>query len=820
MGIPPKHNRQLRAAIASALFGTGLGHAPDARADDTPAGAESPTGSRSVSSRDLEEIIVTATRRAESVFNVPYNISATTEQQLDAAGVVDFSKLQQIVPGLVYNGGGIREGGSQNGFILRGLNTDRTSISDTPSLTVAPVSVYIDDTPVFANLHLTDIARVEVLRGPQGTLYGNGSVGGTIRFIYNEPDPSAFAGQIQVDTSHTNHADGENYTLAGVVNIPLADALALRVSGGHTFENGFIDAKNLFVLDASGVPILRTPGAITTSLPVTYSQKDVDNSELTYLHAALKYTTGPFKVLLSFHYQDESAAGESADTEGTGQVPTAFSSAVTPGFLNDGFDAAVPPNYGEYQTGIFLREPYHRHIDLTALELSGDFGFSTVTSSSSYLVNDSDAVQDLSGGYQTNLGVFYSGFPRLTVPSYRDTTEHTFTEEVRWVSTTAGPFNWVLGAFYQDQKQFFGQQDDVLGWSTFATALYGVPITTNTAFEYDRWMHFRDAAIFGELTYNVTDRLQVTGGVRGFDQQLDISTITRLPICGAFCSNDGTDPEGTTLGSEDSTHRRVLGKFNASYHLTPDTMLYATASEGYRRGGANGVPTAGQFAQNAGFVAFGPDTVRNYELGVKGTPLRTFQFTADLFQEDWNKPQLNILTPLGAFYAAVNGNTARSRGTELSLKSEVSSDLSLSAAYTYTDAKLSSAFVVAGTTFGADGTRLPGVPRSQASLGVDYRRPVSAEYTVIVHADTAYRSEVPVALPGSLGGSATVPGFWMSNANVGLEHDVWRAILYVDNLSNARGVTTVIPPAATGPRQDVNWLSRPRTVGIRLRYKF
>ena len=818
MGIPAKHNSLLRAAIASALFGTSAGHV--ARADDATTAADSAASSRSASSTDLEEIVVTATRRAESVFNIPYNISATTGQQLDAAGVVDFSKLQQVVPGLVYNGGGIREGGSQNGFILRGLNTDRTSTSDTPYLTVAPVSVYIDDTPVFANLHLTDIARVEVLRGPQGTLYGNGSVGGTIRFIYNEPDPSAFSGQLQADSSHTNHADGENYTLDAVVNIPLAETLALRISAGHTFENGFIDAKNLFVLDSSGVPVLRTPGAITTSLPVTYSQQDVDNSQQTYLHAAMKYTTGPFKALLSFHYQDEFAAGNSADTEGMGQVPTAFSSAVTPGFLNDGFDAAIPPVYGEYQTGIFLREPLHRHIDLTALELSADLGFSSVTSSSSYLVNDSDAVQDLSGGYQTNLGVLYSGFPRLAVPSYRDTTEHTFTEEVRWVSNTGGPLNWVLGAFYQDQKQFFGQQDDVLGWSTFASALYGVPITTSTAFEYDRWMSFRDAAIFGELTWNITDRLQVTGGLRGFDQQLDISTITRLPICGAFCSNDGTDPEGTTLGSDDSVHRRALGKLNASYHITSDTMIYATASEGYRRGGANGVPTAGLFAQNGGFVAFGPDTVRNYELGVKGNPQHKFQFTADLFQEDWNKPQLNILTPLGAFYAAVNGNTARSRGVELSVQSQVSSNLSLSAAYTYTQAELTSAFTVAGTTFGADGTRLPGVPLNQSSLGADYRRPLNAEFSLIAHADTDFRSAVLVALPGSLGGSAVVPGFWMSNANVGLEHDAWRAILYVDNLSNTRGVTTMIPPAAEGPRQDVNWLSRPRTVGVRLRYRF
>ena len=818
MGTTVRHNLLLRAAIASALFGTSV--AQPARADDAVAAADSPTSSRSAPSSELEEIIVTATRRAESVINIPYNISATTEQQLDEAGVVDFSKLQQVVPGLIYNGGGIREGGSQNGFILRGLNTDRTSTSDSPYLTVSPVSVYIDDTPVFANLHLTDIARVEVLRGPQGTLYGNGALGGTIRFIYNEPDPSAFSGSIQADTSHTNHSLGENYTIDGIVNIPLADALALRISAGHMFEDGFIEAKNLFVLDSAGVPVLRTPGAITTSLPVTYSQADVDDSEETYVHAALKYTTGPFKILLSEHYQDEYAAGQSGDTEGVGHVPTAFNSAVTPGFLNNGFDAAIPPVYGEYQTGIFVPQPYHRHIDLTALELTADFGFSTVTSSSSYLVNDSDAVQDLSGGYQTNLGAFYSGFPRLAVPSYRDTTEHTFTEEVRWVSAASGPLNWVLGAFYQDQRQFFSQQDDVLGWTTFASALYGVPITTDTAFQYDRWMRFRDAAVFGELTYNITDRLQVTGGLRGFDQQLDISTITQLPICGAACSNNGTDPLGTTLGSEDSSHRRVLGKLNASYHVTADTMLYATASQGYRRGGANGLPTAGLFAQNAGFVSFGPDTVLNYEIGVKGAPSRAFQFTADVFQENWNKPQLNILTPIGAFYAAVNGNKARSRGVELSVQSQISSDLTLSAAYTYTQAELTSTFEVADTTFGADGTRLPGVPLNEVSLGADYREPLSGTLNFIAHADTAYRGAVPVALPGSLGGSAVVPGFWMSNANLGLEQNAWRAVLYVDNLSNTRGITTMVPPAAEGPRQDVNWLSRPRTVGIRVRYKF
>jgi outer membrane receptor protein involved in Fe transport len=173
----------------------------------------------------------------------------------------------------------------------------------------------------------------------------------------------------------------------------------------------------------------------------------------------------------------------------------------------------------------------------------------------------------------------------------------------------------------------------------------------------------------------------------------------------------------------------VLGKLNTSYHLTSDLMVYLTASQGYRRGGANAVPTAGQFAQNPGFVAFQPDTVLNYELGLKGELGRTFKFTVDLFQEDWNKPQLNILTPVGAFYAAVNGNTARSRGVEVSLEERLSKELSVSTAYTYTDAELSSGFVVAGTTFGGDGTRLPGVPTNQLSLGADYLRPIGADYS-------------------------------------------------------------------------------------------
>ena len=807
-------------ATVCAILASAAGRPPDARAQaaDDDARARRATGAGLTQAPPLQEVIVTANRRTESVLKIPYNITATTEQQLQSAGVTDFSKLSQVVPGLVYDGGGIREGGSNNGFILRGLNTDRTSTGDLPNLTVAPVSVYLDDTPIFANLHIADIARIEVLRGPQGTLYGNGSLGGTIRFIYNEPDPSAFAARVESETSQTEHAGGLNDSISGMVNVPLADVLALRVSGGRTFEHGFIDAKNLFVLGPDGAPILRTPGAPLTSLPVTMSAKSIDDSEQTFVHAALKYAAGPIKAVFSVHHQEEWADGESGDTRGVGAVPTAFSSAVTRGFLNDGFDAAIPPVYGADQSGLFLREPYHRHINLESLEVSADFGFATLTSSSSYFDNASDSVDDLSGSYQTNLAAFYLGFPRLAVPALRNTSENTFAEEVRLVSVPHGPISWVLGLFYQNQRQHFDEVDEVLGWNTFASTLFGVPITEERAFIYDRQMKFQDMALFGELTYKLTNRWQVTGGLRGFDQHLDISTVTELPICGAPCSNSGSDPFGTTLGGNSNTHRRVLGKFDTSYSVTDNAMAYLTVSQGFRRGGANGVPTAGQFAQNSGFVSFSPDTVVNYELGLKGRR-GEFRYTADVFQVDWNKPQLNILTPVGAFYAAVNGDRARSRGVELSLDGQVSRNLNISASYTYTQAQLTSAFVVGGFTFGASGDPLPGVPKNQVALGADYARPLASEYSLIAHADAAYRSGVATQLPGSLGGPTNVAGFWMANANVGVEHAAWRVVLFVDNIFNERGVTTTLPEGALGPRHDVQWLSRPLTAGLRVAYK-
>src|SRR5262249_15267672 len=144
-------------------------------------------------------------------------------------------------------------------IIIRGMNVGQNNTGDLPGLTVPPVSTYINDTPIFVNLHISDVQRIEVLRGPQGTLYGNGSIGGTLRFIYNEPDPSAASFKVLADAGRSENAHGLNYNLEGVLNLPLTSALAFRVSAGHAFYDGVINGKNLYQLDPDGAPILGDP---------------------------------------------------------------------------------------------------------------------------------------------------------------------------------------------------------------------------------------------------------------------------------------------------------------------------------------------------------------------------------------------------------------------------------------------------------------------------------------------------------------------------------------------------------------------------------
>src|ERR1700734_4197132 len=249
----PRHRtRQLEtvasvtAAVLTALYG-----AP-AIADESNAPAT--TGM-------LEEVIVTATRRAVSAQDLPISITAVTGATLDQAGVEDVAELAHSMAGVNVTDKGPFSGINGSGLIIRGLNSEQTSGQlglATP--VVPPVATYVDDTPLFFNLRLQDLDRVEVLRGPQGTLYGSGSLGGTIRYVQNAPDPSGFDAKIELGLSDTEHTSEPNGDIYGMLNLPINDTLAVRVNAAWNYDAGFINQPNLYRLDTSGAPIPAQPG--------------------------------------------------------------------------------------------------------------------------------------------------------------------------------------------------------------------------------------------------------------------------------------------------------------------------------------------------------------------------------------------------------------------------------------------------------------------------------------------------------------------------------------------------------------------------------
>src|ERR1700676_4302202 len=233
----------LTAAVLAALYGI-------------PAAADK----AAVDENSLQEVVVTATRRAVSAQDLPISITAVTGATLDKAGIEDISGLAHSMAGVSYADKGPFGGVSGSNLIIRGLNSETlTGVPAAPSPIVPPVATYIDDTPLFVNLRLQDLDRVEVLRGPQGTLYGSGSLGGTIRFVQNPPDPSGFDAKVEAGLSKTNHTHALNEDVNGMLNLPVSDTLAVRMNAGWTDDAGFINQPNLYALDASGVPVAAQP---------------------------------------------------------------------------------------------------------------------------------------------------------------------------------------------------------------------------------------------------------------------------------------------------------------------------------------------------------------------------------------------------------------------------------------------------------------------------------------------------------------------------------------------------------------------------------
>lgn len=770
----------------------------------TPAMAQESVDEETAASDETSrpDIVVTATRREERIIDVPYNITAISGDDIAAAQMYDSAELLRSIPGVAVVDRGGRNQGTVNQIRIRGLNVDSNALGDYATSSVATVSTYINETPVFANFLLRDLERVEVLRGPQGTLYGSGSLGGTVRYITRDPVLGEFGGYVSGSLSSVDGSSSIGYTLDGALNIPLGDTLGLRVVGSWADYPGLTDYVNVYQLDANGIPV--APNGVLDPTAAYESVPDADTLQQYMVRATLLWEpSDDVSVRLLYSRQEDEAGGRRAQTVG-----------------QDGFGNT----YQDKEIGSIQLEPSDRAIDLGALEVNVDMGFATLTSSSSYYDTSGGSTSENTGFYaQAGFLGFYYNYPRPMASAVRTYEDAAFVQELRLVSNGGGAFDYVLGGFYRDQEIVSTQESYLRGfkqwWDLFLPAFAG-SVTGDKDFDYRRDESFEEISAFGELTWHATDTFDITVGARYFDNTSTNVTFIDLPLyTGLFAPTTAT----FEIGESD-----VLFKGNIAWRFADDQLFYATVAEGYRRGGSNAVPLTGTFAENPDWQIYTADSVINYEAGVKGR-LGDITYEVSAFYVDWDDPQLNTATTNWGFFAVRNGDSARTYGLEATIDGYIGQDLHYSLGYAYVDAKLTSDFFSPdGVLLGADGSQLPGTPDHMINWSLDYTANVSTDWSLFLRTDGYYQSESRNAIGTTPTFNVPLEGFAIVNATATLSNGPFSASLWVKNIFNEEGVTGVFTEAymGTAPGQgyfgngNKEFLSLPRTFGLTTTFVF
>ncbi|MEO7014058.1 MAG: TonB-dependent receptor plug domain-containing protein, partial [Dokdonella sp.] len=287
----------LAVAIATALIAPALVFAQDASSK-----------SNDKDTTELTPITVTAQGREENILNVPYNISAVSGDTIESSNILDTAELLRSVPGIGVIDRGARNSSVVSGIRIRGLNVDSSALGDYAVTAASTVATYVDNTPLFANFLLSDLDRVEVLRGPQGTLYGSGALGGAVRFIMRAPELDAFSGRVSLSGSSVMHSDGIGGSGSATLNIPLADTLALRLNTTINDFPGVTDYRQVYVLNDQGTPV--APSGILDTDASYRSKKDADFVKQSYGRASLLWRpSDSFDMTLSYMAQADRFGG-------------------------------------------------------------------------------------------------------------------------------------------------------------------------------------------------------------------------------------------------------------------------------------------------------------------------------------------------------------------------------------------------------------------------------------------------------------------------------------------------------------------------------
>ena len=738
----------------------------------------------------LAEVVVTAEKRSERLQEVPASVSAISGGTLQAMGAEEFTDYARSIPGLTFTDSGA---GRQTPAI-RGIN---------PSAGSGTVGYYIDETPIAGlqggggviNPTLVDINRVEVLRGPQGTLYGSGSIGGTIRLIPNAPNLSTVEGSIKGEALDTQGAGGASPGGQGelVLNVPVIENVAaVRAAFWYHDIGGFIDrtwtnsgqlgiATGPVVGQAKNLPNEHTWGTRTTALFEPVERLKI--SAMIYLERQ--------------HYD--------GFTDITGG-PNNPNDQLVQSFISD------------------TPEPQDNRFDLYNLTVKYDFGRLNVISSTSYLQRFQATSEEATsliqltpaffgapayGGALPNVGTFYQS-------------AYNFSQESRLATTEriAG-FDGVIGVFYTQthSPQTYNY------YPTDYNALVAGNDPANPAYApdgnvYSAWgpgYSERQIAVFGELTYHLTDALSLTGGMRHYD----VSNRFQLNQSGLLIA--GNVPGVITLADNSSSAQGNVYKGNLSYRITPDQMVYAQYSEGFRPGfGRSPLPAeCGSEVQGSQVQ---PDSIRSYELGAKTGWLRNrLVFDAAAYRINWNDIQEQRLLPCG-FGVADNFGDAVIKGAELEASARLTQRISAGLSATYLHTELLQGSALSGAQ---PGDPIEYVPNWQYALHVQTTLPVFQPDDGFVRLDYQYTgssiTDYSRLTDGSFDPAHEVRVVRLLNATLGERYRAWEFSLSAMNILNDTVRQSLDPNASITvaiPGRPRYVMTRPRTFQLSATYNF
>ena len=741
----------------------------------------------------MEEIVITATYRDTKLMETPLSVSAVTDQMVKDTGAQGMEELFTMIPGLSMAAGG-NGGQGENRYTIRGISSQSGDIGYAPVL--ATVATYIDGTPVTSALGpdnqvsgtLFDIERVEVLKGPQGTLFGEGSQGGTIRYIYKKPDPSGFDAAVNVSFAQMSESSDNSQRIDAMVNIPLSDNAALRVTAWDSETAGYID--NL-------TPI----------------EDDYNTANSQGVRAAFRFEGETWSANFSVHHSEQETEG------GTGTFQAfEVQSARLPG---------LPPTSVD-------------EVDIYSLVIEKDFGWATLTSMTSYLDRKVDVVTEGTADNAALLDFFYFGAtaagdhesceaaalvgiafgtPRLcpdwaglfnlagpaftpdgrnivAISNVADFYTEQWVQEFRLVSPADQRLRWTVGAFWKDSEDHTGgnQTAGYYPGREAAGAAFDPLLQGNPANNHDDFIE--ELAFFGEFSYDLTETLEVTAGVRLSDLEQDFQR-----------SDTGTDDTP------------VSPKLVLSWKPGDNWLVYGSYTTGFRPGNVNNnlawyADTFGQQGLDASSILsglfFDGDEVESYELGVKATLFdgRVAVQSAAYFIE-WNDMIVHEVNPLigtGDVYN-VNSGGADIKGLELEINATITDRLNIRFAGDYNDTEVTHAEEFSSTI---QGSELIYAPDHSASLSIDYSMPLNNGWRLDFYIDRSWVAKQFVNSQNSL----AIPSFERSNGRVTLSSpdDKWRVALYGTNLDDdeiLRGRT------AAG---TLFWHS-PRQIGLELGYQ-